>query len=427
MDRASIKARQGVSSLTAPWAVFSLVFAALATRREAAAQCNYEVTAIIQAPECPFGPPPTIATGISELGHVVGYYQQCAIGHEAFLWTPQSGLTTLDRPPDTPSAEASDLNDIGGIIGTIDPPGPSGQHGFVWENGTWTMLLPDNDGLFSGAYAINNLGQVVGYRDIDAFTRNAFLWDNGLFTTIPPSFGARSLATDVNDAGDVVGWMGTSNGIDSHAFVWNDGVMMDLGLIPGSFAAQAQAINSARAILITASLQKDESSPVLSRSFLCQDGNMTDLGVLAGFDRCSGFDLNDAFSVVGVCSKSSNPNFRRAFIWRDGAMMDLNNLIPAESGLNITWVRGINNRGQITGQAQDLTGHVVGVVLAPTGRPIGDINADGVVNVPDLIALLHCFAEAAVPGCESEDVNADGVVNVLDLIDLLLAFGTTCP
>ncbi len=53
-----------------------------------------------------------------------------------------------------------------------------------------------------------------------------------------------------------------------------------------------------------------------------------------------------------------------------------------------------------------------------------DINNDFAVNVLDLIALLMCFGEQAVPDCEAEDVNGDGVVNVFDLIDLLTDFGT---
>ena len=57
----------------------------------------------------------------------------------------------------------------------------------------------------------------------------------------------------------------------------------------------------------------------------------------------------------------------------------------------------------------------------------GDIHGDGTINVLDLIDLLLCFGQPAVPGCEAEDVNGDGSVNVLDLIELLLAFGTACP
>ncbi len=56
-----------------------------------------------------------------------------------------------------------------------------------------------------------------------------------------------------------------------------------------------------------------------------------------------------------------------------------------------------------------------------------DIDGSGSVNVLDLIELLGCFGEPAVPGCAAEDVNGDGSVNVLDLIKVLLAFGTSCP
>ncbi len=56
-----------------------------------------------------------------------------------------------------------------------------------------------------------------------------------------------------------------------------------------------------------------------------------------------------------------------------------------------------------------------------------DINGDGFVNVLDLVDLLLCFGQPAVPGCVGEDINEDGNVNVLDLIELLLAFGTACP
>ena len=65
--------------------------------------------------------------------------------------------------------------------------------------------------------------------------------------------------------------------------------------------------------------------------------------------------------------------------------------------------------------------------FGPVGVCPQDINGDGDVNVLDLIELLLCFGQPAVPGCEAEDMNGDGTVNVLDLIDLLLVFGTSCP
>ncbi len=68
---------------------------------------------------------------------------------------------------------------------------------------------------------------------------------------------------------------------------------------------------------------------------------------------------------------------------------------------------------------------ISGIPPQPVDCP--DLNGDGVVNVLDLIDLLLCFGQPAIPGCVEEDINEDGTVNVLDLIDLLLEFGQACP
>ena len=67
------------------------------------------------------------------------------------------------------------------------------------------------------------------------------------------------------------------------------------------------------------------------------------------------------------------------------------------------------------------------VVFSPVVPCSEDVNGDGTVNVLDLIDLLLCFGQPAVPGCVEEDINEDGTVDRLDLIDLLLVLGTTCP
>ena len=85
-------------------------------------------------------------------------------------------------------------------------------------------------------------------------------------------------------------------------------------------------------------------------------------------------------------------------------------------------VAGVSDTGGVGGELVDN----LEMWLDPPPCP-EDINGDGVINVLDLIDLLLCFGQPAVPGCVAEDVNSDGTVNVLDLIDLLLAFGTACP
>jgi hypothetical protein len=51
-----------------------------------------------------------------------------------------------------------------------------------------------------------------------------------------------------------------------------------------------------------------------------------------------------------------------------------------------------------------------------------DINADGTVNVLDLLLVLAAWGATSGP----EDINGDGIVDVLDLLDLLAAWGP-CP
>ena len=75
-------------------------------------------------------------------------------------------------------------------------------------------------------------------------------------------------------------------------------------------------------------------------------------------------------------------------------------------------------------QATTAIGNYKARVTVIHGGPAAtDINGDGGIDVLDLIDLLLCFGQRAVPGCEAEDVNGDGSVDVLDLIDLLLEFG----
>ncbi len=52
----------------------------------------------------------------------------------------------------------------------------------------------------------------------------------------------------------------------------------------------------------------------------------------------------------------------------------------------------------------------------------GDIDADGVVDVLDLLAVLAAWGQSDVP----EDINGDGMVDVLDLLEILSAWGP-CP
>ena len=55
----------------------------------------------------------------------------------------------------------------------------------------------------------------------------------------------------------------------------------------------------------------------------------------------------------------------------------------------------------------------------------GDIDGDGFVSVPDMLAMFAEWGPCPVGGCDS-DLDGDGNVNVADLLILFAAWGT-CP
>ena len=90
----------------------------------------------------------------------------------------------------------------------------------------------------SRAWAINNRGQVVGESTTDTGERHAFLWEKGVMTDLGTLGGEESTALGINDRGQVVGY-GPTTTARYHAFLWEKGVMTDLGTLGGDSRAYA--------------------------------------------------------------------------------------------------------------------------------------------------------------------------------------------
>jgi probable HAF family extracellular repeat protein len=79
--------------------------------------------------------------------------------------------------------------------------------------------------------------------------QHAFLYENGQMADLGTLNGTYSVATGINDAGVIVGYIGGyATGGPNHGFVYANGTMYDLNsLIPANSGweiAEAQAINS---------------------------------------------------------------------------------------------------------------------------------------------------------------------------------------
>lgn len=171
------------------------------------------------------------ANAINNAGQVVG-----SSGNRALLWSPSTGTTDLGTLPSQDSSSASDINNLGQVVGD------SGDRAFLWNENTGMRdlgTLPGKNS--SSASAINNLGQVVGGSgNSNEFpSSRAFLWDEttGMqdLGTLPsqvpedPDY-TESYASDINDAGQVVG--SSLSAFSPTAFLWSNSTgMVDLNTL----------------------------------------------------------------------------------------------------------------------------------------------------------------------------------------------------
>jgi probable HAF family extracellular repeat protein len=101
-----------------------------------------------------------------------------------------------------------------------------------------------------------------------------------------------------------------------------------------------------------------------------RETGMRDLGTLPGDFASVALGINDRGEVVGG---SLDVNFNiRASLWQNGAMTDLNTLIPANSGLYLLLAQSINSSGEVIGIAvEKSSGHVHGFLATPRNGGAG--------------------------------------------------------
>jgi probable HAF family extracellular repeat protein len=330
-------------------------------------------------------------TGMNNLGEVAG--TDPAGG---FLWRPDTGRTALGL------RSVGGVNDNGQVAGSL---GPYPFLAAIWDNGT-AFPLDTLGGDTSEAMDINNAGLAVGVADGPPVTcwhrwptSYAFLWDGamhslGTFPNRPTSCSASdnvspatSWALAISNNGLVVGfgYLETETTRSARPMLVHNGQVIDLGTILGDlrFSGQARDVNDAGQIVGYSEVgaNPDEWWTFTQRATLW-DGSIRDLGTLGGLSSVA-HSINSRGDVVGEAQTPAGDH--HAFLWQDGAMIDLNSLLAPNSGLVLESATAINDLGQIAGTGTNggvttafrldpctasIAGtSISGTVLDPEGRP----------------------------------------------------------
>jgi len=147
-------------------------------------------------------------------------------------------------------------------------------------------------GGYSQPTAINEAGQVIGYSNTAGGQQHAFIWEGGVMTDLGTLGGSSSNAQAINEAGQAIGQSDMA-GVGAHAFIWAGGVMTDLGTLGGSFSYPL-AINESGQVAGYSYLAGDASH----HAFVWEGGAMTDLGTLGG-SSSNTQAINGAGQVLG--------------------------------------------------------------------------------------------------------------------------------
>jgi len=260
--------------------------------------------------------------------------------------TPVYRVTDLGTFGGTSSA-AYAINEIGQVVGTAALAGNGPSHAFLY-NGSGLQdlgVLPFSAGDWgppsSAAHGINNRGQVSGNSEVGDFgTYHAFLYSWGSLQELAIG-GSYVDGSDINDRGQIVG----TRAEHDQAFVWEDGAFQLLGTLPGGRDSQAHAINYRGQITGVSSKAPSAGQAALpDHAFLYSNGVMRDLGTLGG-TMSNGFDINTKGWVTGMSALPGDA-VTHAFLHDGKKMRDLGTL-----GGEISGGSAVNDMGQVVGSS----------------------------------------------------------------------------
>ena len=294
----------------------------------------------------------------------------------AARWSRRGKRADLPGAIPGQTSDAHGINDAGRVVGY------SGIYGFpglptVWDGDVPTTLPLLPGGADGQATALNNTGMIAGTSTFDGGdVMHAVVWDGGA----PRDLGALgdstsqaqhpSYVTDMNQAGEMVGFSEADAEGHRHAVYWGaDRKIIDLGTLPRGAESSASAINGAGTI-VGASMSGGPSARSLPVVWV--DRAIRGLALQPGQTTGSASAINASGQIVGANGDEvavDGAEFKfvgTALLWpnADQAPIDLNAITEPCKGKRksfiaerLVWTAGINAKGVILAEFQGLASY----------------------------------------------------------------------
>jgi hypothetical protein len=204
--------------------------------------------------------------------------------------------------------------------------------------------------IYQGATNVNDAGEIVGYYIDSGTMYHGYLKKGGKFTTIdvPFSGAVNTWADGINNSGEIVGtW---EDAITDHGFVLSGGTYTSFDY-PGAVSMFVYCVNNNGVIVGT---YADASG--VSHGFSLSGGTYTSYdppgstGTYAGGINDSG-DIVGYYCLTSECAAGSGNPSPQGFLLSGGTYTTI--AIPGATG---TWANAINNNGVIVGSYADGVG-----------------------------------------------------------------------
>ncbi|CAN7214883.1 PEP-CTERM sorting domain-containing protein [Pseudoduganella sp. LjRoot289] len=289
-------------------------------------------------------------------------------GRHAFIWS--AGLRTMLPAP---MRHTSGISQLGHVIGSTGIDMQDGgmvmvNAGMLYSQGAMTGVPTAFSPQYgaSGWYSyvtptgVNSAGTMAVNQDTNGAS-GAYIASNGVTTILPISYAAA-----INEAGQVAG-NGSDGAAPLHAMLVSKGQALDLGALPTDLYATSSASDLNDAGTVVGSSAYGFGAQANYHSFIYQNGVMQALGSLTV--RNSAQAINNNGDVVGNFSTDASAQGSHAYLYQDGVQYDLDTLLAGGGNWRISGVSDINDGGQIVGRAcRDGVG-CFAALLSPVPEP----------------------------------------------------------